>query len=66
MARPEITGRKPGATDPDPVTVRIRAPPPLAAYTVPQFCRAHGIGKTHYYALRKRGLGPEETRLLAA
>jgi hypothetical protein len=29
-------------------------------YTIPQFCRCHGISVAHYYALRKLGLGPRE------
>jgi hypothetical protein len=42
-----------------------RAAPVLdrAAYSIPEFCAAHRFSKSHYYALRRRGLGPAETRL---
>jgi hypothetical protein len=48
-ARPEITGR---------------AIFDFAAHTISEFCRAHRISRAHYYVLRRRGLGPEETELL--
>src|SRR5262249_24705732 len=31
-----------------------------AAFTVQEFCRAHRIGETHYYEMKKAGLGPVE------
>ena len=43
---------------------RRKLPVPLAAYSVPKFCVAHGISESFYYKLREAGLGPRETRLL--
>ena len=40
--------------------------PPLlerAAYTIAEFCAAHRFSRSHYYNLKRRGLGPDETRL---
>jgi hypothetical protein len=33
---------------------------PVVTYTVTEFARAHNISVAHFYALRKRGLGPRE------
>ena len=33
---------------------------PIAAYSVKEFCEAHGISEPYYYILRKKGLGPRE------
>ena len=33
------------------------------AYTIREFCRAHGISVPSYYELRKQGLGPAEMRM---
>jgi predicted DNA-binding transcriptional regulator AlpA len=42
-----------------PPTPRARGPPPpFGAYTIPDFCAAHGLGVTHFYALMKQGLAP--------
>jgi hypothetical protein len=30
------------------------------SYTIPGFCEAYHISRAHYYAMRKRGLGPRE------
>jgi hypothetical protein len=41
---------------------RIRAPPlsDAGAYSIPQFCRAHGgMSEAFYYKLAKAGLGPK-------
>jgi hypothetical protein len=46
--RPEITGRAIG----------------VEAYNVKEFCKAHGISRSQFYVLRKKGLGPDEMRLL--
>ena len=35
-----------------------------AAYTVDGFCRAHGIGRTTFYKLKKEGLGPRTMRVM--
>lgn len=37
--------------------------PPLQAYTVLEFCRAHRLSESLYYKLRKAGHGPRETKL---
>ena len=57
MAAPQVTGRK--------ITRQARAPPLLerAAYTIREFCDAHRFSRSHYYNLKRRGLGPDETRL---
>ena len=31
---------------------------PTETYTVPQFCAAHNISRSHFYVLQKRGQGP--------
>jgi hypothetical protein len=36
------------------------APIPRAAFTVKEFCVAHGISPSTYYGLKARGLGPRE------
>jgi hypothetical protein len=65
VTRPEITGRKrrPGAKR-RPRGPAIRAPPPpRGAFTIDEFCSAHGFRPTLYYALRKDGEGPTEIRV---
>jgi hypothetical protein len=34
-----------------------------ATFSIPEFCKWAGIGRTHYYALKKQGAGPAETRI---
>jgi hypothetical protein len=34
------------------------------ASSIPEFCRQHSISRAQYYVLRKKGLGPDEMRLL--
>jgi len=66
MTRPEATGRKPGATagpakqeaDDEPP-----APPKLLAFTIPQFCSAHGISAGMYFKLKNQDKGPREMRV---
>jgi predicted DNA-binding transcriptional regulator AlpA len=31
----------------------------IGAVSIPDFCRAHGISRAHFYNLRKRGLAPK-------
>ena len=50
--RPETTGRE--ATP---------APAPLGAYTVPGFCRAHGLSLAMYYKMKALGLAPDEMEM---
>jgi hypothetical protein len=61
MARGEIAGRKPGVT-PDlvkRVVPRIRGTPTeRMAYSIRQFCEAHGISVDTYFRMRRAGLGP--------
>lgn len=33
------------------------------AYTIPEFCKRHGLSRGAYYLLRQRGQGPIEMRL---
>jgi len=47
MARPEITGRK------------KRSNVGLAAYSIEEFCQAHGISIDLYFKLQRQGLGPK-------
>jgi hypothetical protein len=43
---------------------RARGPPPQPlAFSVEEFCRAHGISIGFFYALLKRGEGPEIMKL---
>ena len=40
-----------------------RPDPPLAAYTIDQFCRSHGISPAFYFQLQKSGRGPRVMRI---
>jgi hypothetical protein len=72
MARPEITGRAPGETNDEviaavkPPTKKRRALPPVErlAFTIQEFCDAHGISRALYYELKKLNQAPVETRVL--
>jgi hypothetical protein len=46
MARPEVGGRK------------ARSNVGLAAYSIEEFCRSHGISVDLYFKLQRQGLGP--------
>jgi hypothetical protein len=48
MARGEVTGKRPLE---------------LLAFSVEEFCRAHGISIGHFYALLKAGRGPRVMKL---
>ena len=48
MARPEITGH--GLIE-------------KLAFSIQEFCTLHGISRSHYYNMRKLGLGPQEMEL---
>lgn len=37
--------------------------PPPVAFSVPSFCQAHSISKSHFYALVRGGLGPRLMRV---
>ena len=67
MARAEVTGRAPfgaGVLMPEAGKQRSRLDPDPAAFTIPEFCRAHKISRGHFYVLRRRGLGPDVAELL--
>ena len=34
-----------------------------AADSIPDFCKQHGISRSHYYRLRDAGLGPVEMKV---
>jgi predicted DNA-binding transcriptional regulator AlpA len=34
-----------------------------ATFSIPEFCKWAGIGRTHYYNLKNQGAGPPETRI---
>ena len=51
MARPEVTGRRPGAPD------KIE-PADRDAYSVEAFARAHSLSVAMFYKLRAQGLAP--------
>ncbi len=33
------------------------------AYSIDEFCRAHGISRAHYFNIQKRGEGPRVMRV---
>lgn len=35
---------------------------PKLAFSIPEFCVAHGISESHFYQMRDRGHGPREMR----
>lgn len=39
-----------------------RDPPPIAAYSVNQFCEAHNISRAHFYRGLREGWGPKIMR----
>jgi hypothetical protein len=51
MPRREVTGRKPGVS-------ADRGPPPLAAYSISEFCQSHRISIDTYFRLQRGGVGP--------
>ena len=66
MARAEVTGRKPtpGAHGSEHALLTHSAPtsslPPLAAFTIAEFVRAHRLSVSMYYKLKAQGLAPVE------
>lgn len=75
MARPEVTGRRTGATAAAEVGIiapkkKKKKPAPVVlvpnaeAYSIPEFCEAHRISESMYYKIRKEGQGPREARAL--
>src|SRR3954471_22316333 len=68
MSRPEVSGRKLTFNQQaeNAAPYGARGPPRLAvaAYTIPEFCEAHRISRTHFYELQRRGLAPDVAELL--
>jgi hypothetical protein len=64
MPPPEVTGRKPRATSNVTSHPPSTGPPPrqTAAQTISEFCADNRISRAQYYRLKKKGLGPDETR----
>ena len=56
MTNPEAVRRQLRQARPPPVTDR-------AAYTIPEFCDAHRISRSHYYVLKKQGRTPREVHV---
>jgi hypothetical protein len=50
-------------TDPNTATVALAMAAEPLAYTIREFCRAHGISVPTYYDLKQQGLGPAEMRM---
>jgi predicted DNA-binding transcriptional regulator AlpA len=46
-----------------PPTKPLKSTDNLAAFTIPEFCRRHGISRSTFYNLRRTGQGPRETRI---
>jgi predicted DNA-binding transcriptional regulator AlpA len=44
-------------------TVRPRPPTPRLAFSIPEFCEAHGISEGFFYKLKKQGEGPREMKV---
>jgi hypothetical protein len=62
MARPEISGRKPGAGGKSkPQAPLIRGPP--RAMSIAEFCDAFRISIDFYFAMAKRGEGPRTMKI---
>lgn len=60
MARPEITGRKTRNEDISSTPPPVRGTPPIAAYSIAGFCKAHCISESMFFKLKKQGRGPRE------
>jgi hypothetical protein len=66
MARAEATKRKadkPGKRNRGMTRSGEPRVPPTAVFSIPSFCRAHGLSQSFYHELRNRGLAPDELRL---
>ena len=35
----------------------------MAAYSIKQFCAAHGISERYYYKMKQQGIGPREMQV---
>lgn len=56
-AQPSEPGPEPEPEKPEPDEPEARQVPKLA-YTIDEFCKAHGIGRSTFYRLMDRGEGP--------
>jgi hypothetical protein len=68
-ARPEVTGRKTSLSGSGGNRPNSTGPPKSTeerdAYSIPEFCRRHGISHGTYYNLKALGLGPREGRAMS-
>jgi hypothetical protein len=66
MARPEITGKKPGASA-DPTEAQkpkpVAPPLPRLAFNIPEFCEAFRISPDFYFKLKRQRQGPVEMKV---
>jgi hypothetical protein len=46
-----------------PRTKQDRTPVPMAVYSIKEFCEAHGISRTMYFKLKRKGQGPREMQI---
>jgi hypothetical protein len=59
MARPEVTGRKPGSpAQAGSDQASIRGPPSIGSYTLAEWCKRHNLSLSMYYKMRSEGWGP--------
>jgi hypothetical protein len=63
MARGEVSGRKPSNTATQLSPPYEAVGPPAAAYTIAQFCLAHGISQAMYFKEKAAGRGPIEMKI---
>jgi len=42
----------------------VKPPTPAAAYSISEFCQAHGISLSSYFKMQREGIGPKEMRVL--
>jgi hypothetical protein len=61
MARPEITGRAPAGVAKSRKRMPRNRGPPSLAFTIAEFCDSHRFSRSHYYNLKRLGLGPDES-----
>jgi hypothetical protein len=62
--KPITASRTNGKTEKQVLFNATEAGVPRAAYSIPEFCKAHRICEAFYYKLRAAGLGPREMRTL--
>jgi hypothetical protein len=60
--RRKVPGQKPRGATVDQAK-REPNPPPTAIFSIKSFCAAHGISEAFFFELRKKRIGPAETRI---